>query len=323
MATMQDELTPSSASGAVGSGTVQQSSPGYQTVDQAYNQLVSQDSPMMQQAAATGQRQAARRGLGNSSMAAGMAQVAQATVAVPLAQQMASQSQNQSQYDRSQTETEREAQVGEGFTQQQITNQAEQYARSQTEAERAALAGEGFTQQQISNQAQQFGQSLAEQQRAAQAQEGLSQQQITNQEKQFGQSLEEQKRASQVSEQQGQQQINNQASQFTQSLSQQQKESAQQNQQFQQNLDLQNRQLREQSEQFAQSIQANVRGSYTDAAQNILNNSSVNINNIASNASLKQQDKDKLIQQELNNRNNDLAQLQSMYSGVQGWADRL
>ena len=305
MTTMQEQLTPTSSSeGAVGSGTVQASAPStpaYQTVDQAYNSLVSQDSPMMQQAAATANRQAARRGLSNSSMAAGMAQAAQATVAIPLAQQMASQSQNQVQFDRGQTETERAARAGEGMQQQTITNQADQYGRSQTEAERAARAGEGFKQTEL----------------------GQSQQQITNQQEQFGQSLAEQKRASQVGESQNQQQINNQASQFTQSLDQQRSESAQQNQQFQQNLDLQNRQLREQSDQFAQSIQANVRGSYTDAAQNILNNSSVNINNIASNASLKQADKDKLIQQELKNRNNDLSQLQSMYSGVQGWADRL
>ena len=296
---------PSSSLGATGASSLQTTNvtdaPKPQSVTDIYSNITAQDSPLMQQAAAQANRQAARAGLMNSSMAVGSARAAQAEAAMPLAQQEANQQTSMYQFDRGQTETERAARAGEGLQQQQITNQDTQFGRSQTEAERAARAGEGFKQTEL----------------------GQSQQQITNQATQFGQSLEEQKRASQVSEQQGQQQINNQASQFTQSLSQQQKESAQQNQQFQQNLDLQNRQLREQSEQFAKSIQANVRGSYTDAAQNILNNSSVNINNIASNASLKQQDKDKLIQQELNNRNNDLAQLQSMYSGVQGWADRL
>lgn len=362
--------TPSSAAGAQGSGTIQGSSPGYQTVDQAYNQLVSQNSPMMQQAAATAQRQAARRGLGNSSMASGMAQAAQATVAIPLAQQMATQSQGQAQYDRSQTEVERAAQAGEGLQQQQITNQDKQAAASLAEQTRAALANEGLSQQeidekvrsamaqegfsqqtidetirsnkagealqqgslaetirsnqvkesqgqqQITNQASQFAQTINEQIRSNQVSEGQAQQQINNQASQFAQSLAEQVRNNTITQQQAQQQINNQASQFNSSLLQQQFE-------FQANLGLENAKLRQDSEQFAQSIQANARGSYTDAVNNLLNNSSVNINNISSNANIPKADKDKLIAQELSNRNNDLQYLQSLYGNVTSWSDRL
>lgn len=211
-------------------------------VDQT-NQITSQDSPLMQQAAATANRSAARSGLQNSSLAIGAAQGAVTAQAADLAK----------------------AEVSANQAQQGIENQASQYNRSQTEAERAA----------------------------------------------------------QVTEGQAQQQITNQASQFSQSLAQQKAESAQQNTQFQATLKQQQAELAAQSKQFAQSIQANVKGSYTDAANNILNNSSVNINNIASNASLKQADKDKLIAQEITNRNNDLAYLQQMYSSVNSWSASL
>lgn len=235
------------------------------TFNQTLQNYTNSDSPIMQQAAATANRQASRSGLMNSSLAVGAAQGAVTQQAADLAKADISANQNQ----------------------QSITNQASQYDRSQTEAERAAKTGEGFTQQQITNQNTQFGQSLNEQQRASQAQEGLSQQQIKNQSDQFGMSLREQ--------------------QFMQ-----QQQISQWNQEFQ-----------EKNNQFAQSIQANVKGSYTDAANNLLNNSSVNINNIASNASITKADKDKLIAQELQNRNNDLAYLQSMYSGVNSWASSL
>lgn len=221
--------------------------PSYQTVDQAYNQLVNQNSPMMQQAKAVAARQAAQRGLGNSSMAIGAAQAAQAEAAIPMAQQMASQSQQQGQYERSQTEQERAAQAGENLQQQ---------------------------------------------------------------------ALEEQKRAAQVGEGQAQQQITNQQQQYQSSLQQQQAE-------FAQNMALENAKLQEQSQQFAQSIQANSRGAYTDAVNNLINNSSVNINNIASNANIPQDQKNAMIQQELSNRNNDLAYLQTLYGSVNSWADRL
>lgn len=208
-------------------------------VDQTH-QITAEDSPIMQQAAATANRQVARSGLMNSSLAIGAAQGAVTAQAADLAK----------------------AEVGANQAQQGIDNQMSQYDRSQTEAERSAKVTEG----------------------------------------------------------QAQQQITNQASQFNQSLTQQKAESAQQNAQFQANLKQQQAQLAQQSEEFSKSIQGNVKGSYTDAANNILNNSSVNINNIASNASLKQADKDKLIAQELKNRNSDLAYLQSMYSGINSWA---
>lgn len=341
---LQVEATPSSAAGAIGASSVQNtvasqeaqapsamtgdqlssgqaivnspSTGGYQTVDQAYNQLVNQNSPMMQQAAATAQRQAARRGLGNSSMATGMAQAAQAQAAIPLAQQMASQSQNQSQYDRSQTETERGNLVKEDQGQQGITNQKEQAERAQTEAERAAQAGEGLKQQEISNQDKQFAQSLEEQIRSGKVSESQAQQQINNQADQFAKNLAEQIRSGKVSEAQAQEQIKNQASQFTDSLKQQQYE-------FQANLGLENSKLRQDAAQFAKSIQANARGSYTDSVNNLLNNSSVNINNISSNANLPQSAKDKLIAQEIANRNNDLKYLQNLYGSTTSWADKL
>ncbi len=235
MASMTDALnTDNTASSAL--------VPNSSVVD-TVNQITSQDSPIMQQAAATANRQAARSGLMNSSLAVGAAQGAVTQQAADLAK----------------------AEVSANQGQQQINNQMSQYDRSQTEAERATKVTEGQSQQQITNQ----------------------------------------------------------ASQFSQSLAQQKAESAQQNTQFQANLKQQQAELAAQSKQFAQSIQANVKGSYTDAANNILNNSSVNINNIASNASLKQADKDKLIAQEIANRNSDLAYLQSMYSSVNSWAAAL
>ncbi len=308
MASMNDTLTaasqadsaaaPSSATGATGSSSLQTTNvgdaPKPKSVTDIYTNLTQQDSPLMQQATAQANRQAARAGLLNSSMAVGSARAAQAQAAMPLAQSEAEQQTNMYQFDRGQTETERSNKAGEGLQQQSITNQNTQFGQSLAEQTRAAKAGEGLQQQSITNQNTQFGQSLAEQTRAAKAGEGMQQQQI-----------------------------NNQASQFTQSLSQQKAESAQQNAQFNADLAQRREEARQQSDQFAQSIQANVRGSYTDAANNIINNSSVNLNNIASNANLKQADKDKLIAQELKNRNNDLQYLQSMYSGVQGWADRL
>lgn len=279
---LQTTTTPSSTAGAEGSSSIQSamsqaaqpqqavtngnvtannnanSAYNYQTVDQAYNSLVDTNSPMMQQAAATAQREAARRGLGNSSMAVGSAQGAVANTAATMASQMAQQSQNQSQFNRG------------------TDVQESQYDRSQTEAERAQQKAEEFT----------------------------------------GRQLTEAERAALVGESQSQQQINNQNQQFQQSLEQQRNE-------FSQNLDLENRKLLEQSQQFANSIQANARGAYTDSVNNLLNNSSVNINNISSNANISKADKDALIQQELNNRNNDLQYLQSLYGNVTSWSDRL
>lgn len=236
------------------------------------NAITNTDSPVMQQAAATANRQAARSGLMNSSLAVGAAQGAVTSQAADLANSA----------------------VGANQNQQQITNQVSQYDRSQTEAERAAQVGEGQSQQQITNQNTQFGQSLSEQQRAAKAQEGMSQQQINNQNSQFGQSLSEQKRATDL-----------------------------QNTQYAANLELEQNKFLTSMDQFGKTIQANVKGSYTDAANNILNNSSVNINNISSNAAITAADKDKLIKQELANRNNDLAYLQSMYGGVSDWASKI
>lgn len=280
--TLQTTTTPSSMAGAEGANSIQNamsqaaqpqqavtngnvtannnanSAYNYQTVDQAYNNLVDTNSPMMQQAAATAQREAARRGLGNSSMAVGSAQGAVANTAATMASQMAQQSQNQSQFNRG------------------TDVQESQYDRSQTEQERAQQKAEEFT----------------------------------------GRQMTEAERAALVGESQNQQQINNQNQQFQQSLSQQQQE-------FNRNMELENRKISEQAKQFSNSIQANARGAYTDSVNNLLNNSSVNINNISSNANISQADKNALIQQELNNRNNDLQYLQSLYGNVTSWSDRL
>lgn len=107
-----------------------------------------------------------------------------------------------------------------------------------------------------------------------------------------------------------------QQSQYNQSLKQQESE-------FSRNLALQKTQIENQAKQFAQSIQANARGAYTDAVNNLLNNSSVNINNISSNANIGKADKDKLIAQEIKNRDNDLKYLQSLYGTLNTWSDRL
>lgn len=230
----------------------------YQTVDQAYNSLVDTNSPMMQRAAAAAQRQAAQRGLGNSSMAVGAAQGAVSDTAQTMASQMASQSQQQALANRG------------------TDVQQSQYDRSQTEAERAQQKAEEFT----------------------------------------GRQMTEAERAAQVAESQNQQQISNQANQFQQTFGQQQHE-------FAQNLQLENQKLSQSAKEFAQSIQANSRGTYTTAVDKILSNSSVNINNISSNSDLTTDQKNSLIQQELNNRNNDLQYTQNLYGNITSWADRL
>ena len=185
-----------------------------------------------------------------------------------------------------------------------------------TEAERAAKVQEGQSQQQITNQASQFAQSLEEQIRSGKVSEAQAQQQINNQASQFSQSLAEQIRSGKVSEAQAAEQIKNQAAQFEDSLKQQQFE-------FNANLGLENAKLKQDAAQFATSIQANARGSYTDSVNNLLNNSSVNINNISSNPDLTTDQKNKLISQELSNRNNDLKYLQSLYGNVTSWSDKL
>jgi len=255
----------------------------------------------MQQAAAQANRQAAARGLMNSSMAVGAAQGAQAQAALPLAQSAADQATSIYGTD-----------VGANLSQQQINNQNSQFGQSLAQNQNQFNTTAGQNQQQITNQNTQFGQSLAQNQNQFNTTAGQNQQQINNQNAQFG-----------VTAGQNQQQINNQNSQFQTTAQQNQQQISNQANQFQQSLAQTQADSAKQSAQFAQSIQANSRGAYTDAANTLLNNSSVNLNNIASNANLKQADKDKLVAQEISNRNTNLAALQQIYGATTSWADSL
>jgi len=91
--------TPTAVSSAGSMGTVGENSYTAATQDVGQkgqsdfqaNKIMSQDSPLMQLARQEGLLTAARRGLGNSSIAAGASQASMAKAAVPLAQQNAQQ----------------------------------------------------------------------------------------------------------------------------------------------------------------------------------------------------------------------------------------
>jgi hypothetical protein len=95
------------------------------------NKIMAEDSPLMRMAKQEGMLTAARRGLGNSSIAAGAAQAEMSKAAVPLAQQNAAQQQRQELTNQGAANTAENLNVTEANRMEQMNvtqaNQANQF----------------------------------------------------------------------------------------------------------------------------------------------------------------------------------------------------
>lgn len=166
------------------------------------NDLISQDSPLMQTAATQGTQLAAKRGLTNSSLGVQSAQQAVINTAVPIATADASLYQQNSLAGLAakNAASTANAQIGStlGSTAMQLGSQEKQQetALGQQKEEFGVTAGQ--QQQQIDAQKAQFAQQLG----LSVQQLDLNRDQLTTQQQQFLQSLDQQK--AQLAQQQGQ-----------------------------------------------------------------------------------------------------------------------
>lgn len=161
-----------------------------QSTESRVNRIASSGSPLVENATTQGTQMAAKRGLTNTSLAAGAAQKAVLDAATPIAQTDASLS-----------------------TQTSLANlAARNAAKSQTAQQGATLGGQAMG---LENSNEQQTKALAQNQSQFEVNAGQNQQQINAQIDQFRQSL--QQRASEfgTTAAQQQQQIDNQVAQFT------------------------------------------------------------------------------------------------------------
>ncbi|GAB2799117.1 hypothetical protein GCM10027040_27710 [Halomonas shantousis] len=154
------------------------------------NSMLKSDSPLMKQAATQGRQQAARRGLLNSSMAAGASQGAMIQNAQPFALQDAQTYANLAQFNTGQENQMRSQQnqiMGQGalqdsgnyFDQAQFNANAENQMRSQANSllGESYLSDQSYQQQQGLND-QQFGYQTQLSDQSYQQQQGLNDQQF-------------------------------------------------------------------------------------------------------------------------------------------------
>lgn len=254
--------------------------------------LLSEGSRYLDIARQNSAQQANKRGLLNSTMAAGAGERAAIEAAMPIATQDASTYNNQSLTNQGAVNTERQYNAGNdqqmALANMQSRNQADQFTAGQEQQNSQFNAAS-------QNDASQF---TAQQQNAMEQ----ANMQSENQAGQFNAQAEMQ--ASEFNAAQANEMLQQQWSQ----------ESAQAHQEILANLNSSLEQGIIDAKAFA-----NLRGQYLDSFTSVVNEANINISEIQSNADIPAAEKTRMINQQMQMRDADLTAMKALFEGMPMW----